>query len=37
LEELCAAKGLGTIAAAAFADIKEPVGDLVKREIERVE
>ena len=37
MEELCAATGLGTIDAAAFADIKEPVGDLVKREIERVE
>ena len=34
LEELCAAKGLGSIDIAAFTDIKEPVEDLVKREIE---
>ena len=37
LEELCAAKGLGSIDVAAFTDIKEPVEDLVKHEIERKE
>ena len=37
LEELCAAKGLGSIDVAAFTDIKEPVEDLVKWEIEREE
>ena len=37
LEELCEAKGLGSIDVAAFTDIKEPVENLVEWEIEREE